>query len=219
MSNLTLAEKIVAWYEANKWPIDRRPNAPNIVYIEGADADGKPNADQIDRWNDRRIVFTFNDKGEPEIVLNEQATTEPGLRPTLNPRIPAGVARIPFGYHRVWRMGFHKFKRIGFRHPALVQTEPLKVHRDNNRDGKRTGDLLDWASGINQHGVLNDTQPERVGNHSEGCAVGFLWAKHLYFIALCKQHPDYIADEDYLFGSGFINGDVFGKFDPLKAKR
>lgn len=210
----TLATRIVQYMTAKGYTLARKAGEVNIVYIEGADTDGKPNADRIDGWNDRRIVIVFEiDGNHPVIVHNAEATTEPGLAATNSEgaRQRGGVARIQFGQFAVWQMGFHRQATQGPNHPALVQRRPLRVHRDANRDGKRTGDALDWADGINQHSTRVGIRPERVGWWSEGCLVGRSWILHEQFIELCRRDPRYIADPNFFFPTTIIAGDDFAR--------
>lgn len=206
-----LAKKLEAYFLSKNWHIDRQPDAVNIAYIEGANADGTPNADRPDEWNDRRIVFMYLPNGEPFISHNSAATTEPGVSATNSKKAAAlgGVARVQFGQFHVWQMGYHKRDTS---HPALVQVSELYVTRDRNRDGKRTDDLISRATGINQHGTEPGINSRKVGRWSEGCLVGQYWSMHLNFIDLCKADPRYIANPKYLFHTAVINGDEFGKF-------
>ena len=220
-----LADKLVRYSLAKGYQIDRTPGAVNIIYLEGANADGTANADHIDGWNDRRLIVMFDLlTGLPFVALNATATTEPGLSATNNKEADklGGVARIQFGQFRVWEMGYHKSDK---RHPALVQRAPLFVFRDRNKDGKRTGDLISSVTGLNQHSVLpasNGKAPDNVGNHSAGCLVGLFWSLHLTFIDLCQNHPEYVeakkaADRagkrcSHKFYTTIINGDEFAKF-------
>ena len=204
-AGVSLADRIIRHMEAKKYHIARNPGEVNIVYLEGADADGKPNSDAPDGWNDRRIVIVFQD-GAFVIVHNAQATTEPGVLATNSEgaRRRGGVARVQFGQFAVWQVGYHNERRNGRLHPALVQRRPLKVHRDANRDGKRTGDALDFASGINQHSTRPNVLPARVDNWSEGCLVGRSWIEHEQFMALVKADPRYKADAGYFFYTAII---------------
>ncbi len=208
----TLAAQIVAYMEAKKYTVFRGTDQVNIVYLEGSNEDGTPNADAPDGWNDRRIVIVWRD-GKPEIVHNAPATTEPGIQATnsLSAQRRGGVARIQFGQFTAWRMFYHQYAKFGPLHPALVQCAPLKVHRDANKDGKRTGDPLDWAQGINQHSTRPNMVPGRVQSWSEGCLVCPVWGLHEQFIALCKADPRYIADDQFVFTTTIIAGDDFAK--------
>lgn len=212
---LNFAERIIAYMKAKGYQIDRNPGEVNIVYLEGSNEDGTPNRDRMDEWNDRRIVIQFVE-GQPVIVHNAVATSEPGWKGTTSQAAKkrGGVARIQFGQFDVWQMGYHKYAQIGPRHPALVQRRPLKVHRDANQDGKRTGDVLDLVTGLNQHGVNSVKEPGNVGSHSEGCLVGLSWPTHLQFIQLCRADPRYQADNQYYFRTTIIAGDDFAKTAP-----
>lgn len=209
---MSLAAKLVAYYTAKGYALDRTPGDVNICYLEGANADGQAIRDTFDQWNDRRICFVFDEAGAPEIVLNVAATTEPGKEATHTTQAArlGGVARVQFGQFEVWQRGFHKAPQ----HPALVQRKELFVYRDANSDGVRTGDPLRRATGINQHGTRKGTIPQRVGRWSEGCLVGHLWDEHLQFIQLCEQHSGYKADPKYFFKTAIIPGNEFAAFNP-----
>lgn len=214
---MTLADKILAYMRAKKYQIATGANEVNVVYLEGANDDGTINPDLMNFWNDRRIIITHVN-GRPEIILNVEATTEPGLLATNSAAAArrGGVARIQFGQFFAWKMGWHRVASLGFTHPALVQCAPLKVHRDANRDGKRTGDALDWGQGINQHSTRPGYLPPRVENWSEGCLVGRSWVDHERFIALLRQDPRYLKNDQFVFPTTIIAGDDFAKFNAKK---
>lgn len=208
---MNLADKLLAYFIYKGYTYSTAPFTYNIAYIEGANEDGTANADKPDGWNDRRILFTIND-GVCKIVMNVAATTEPGIKATFDPAAEkrGGVARIAFGQYTAWKMGYHKGRA---NHPALVQVTPLPVHRDFNKDGKRTGDKVDIGLfGINQHGAPVRANPPVVGNWSEGCLVGYYWINHLKFIGLLKQDARYVADKYFLFTTAIIDGDAFASF-------
>jgi len=207
---MNLADKLLAYFIHKGYKYSTAPFTLNIAYIEGANQDGSANADKADGWNDRRILFTVNE-GVCHIVMNVACTTEPGVSATNSTAAIArkGVARIAFGQYTAWEMGFHKGRA---NHPALVQCMPIPVYRDLNRDGKRTGDLIDYGSGINQHGTRPGKAPEIVGNWSEGCLVGQYWPNHIEFINRLKQDARYLADNDFIFTAAIIDGDAFASF-------
>lgn len=187
----------------------------NIVYVEGCDPDGRPNADALDRWNDLRIVIVHDGNGTPQMMLCEPATTEPGYAPTHSAaaRKRGGVARIAFGQYAAWKVGFHKYQ---CEHPALVQVCSIPIHRDANRDGLRTGDpVSSGLFGINQHGTRPNWKGDIVANWSEGCSVGRDWVRHLYFVGLCKADPRYQADPEYIFRSTWIDGSDLERACPI----
>lgn len=211
MDQNQLALRLVAYMESRGYEISRAPNTVNIIYLEGANFDGSPNPDTPDEWNDRRIVLMFNSQDGPVIVHNVEASTEPGLAATMSAsaRKRGGCARIAIGQHKAWRLGTHKRKG----HFALVQVAPIPVHRDYNRDSKRTGDRVEVGLfGINQHGTKPNYRANQVGTWSEGCLVGRMWALHMSFIALCQLDARYQADPDFIFTSTVIDGDDFGRF-------
>jgi len=207
---MNLADKLLAYYLHKGYKYSDSPFTFNIAYIEGANWDGTANADEADKWNDRRILFTVQN-GLCKIVMNVGCTTEPGKLATNSTEAAklGGVARIAFGQYTAWQMGFHKGRA---NHPALVQCSPIPVYRDANKDGKRTGDLLDYATGINQHGTRPGKAPDAVGNWSAGCLVGQYWPNHLEFIRTLKQDARYISDNKFVFTSAIIDGDAFASF-------
>jgi len=207
---MTLAEKIIAYMRSKKYRIAEGESQVNIVYLEGANEDGEPNADKLDGWNDRRIVIAF-ESGQPKILLNASATTEPGAAATYSAiaRRRGGVARVQITqYLSKFKVGFHKSKS----HPALVQDRSILVHRDKNTDGLRTGDNLAQAFGINQHGTRPGWSGAIVGMWSEGCMVCKKWDDHLRFMAIIKTDLRYLSDNDFLFDTTIIDTSDFAKW-------
>jgi hypothetical protein len=95
------------------------------------------------------------------------------------------------------------------RHEALVQVGELSVHRDLNKDGKRTGDRIDVGSGfaINHHSGHN-APANNIGKHSAGCLVGRSHDEHKEFMKLVKTDPRFKkATNGYKFVSTVIAGD------------
>jgi hypothetical protein len=198
--------------ESLGYEVFRSAGELNIVYVEGAELDGTPNSDEADRWNDLGLLIAFNAEGVPEIVHRAVCTTEPGYAATMaqRARLLGGVARVQLSQYRAcWQMGYHKGNP---EHPALVQRAPMLVCRDRNRDGKRTGDALMPASGINQHGTRPGYLARLVGTWSEGCLVRLNWADHLDFIERLKTDPRYVADLTFLFSTAVLDGGKVWKF-------
>lgn len=206
-----LAMRICKYMTQKGYWIARAPGFYNIAYLEGADKDGTLNKDKFNEWNDRRIVFMINALGKPEIVHNVIGTTEPGKYYTDNPMNVGGAARIAFGQYKAWTMGFHQGKST---HPALVQVGFVRVHRDKNKDAKRTGDAIDIGTnfGVNQHMAFNATV---VGKWSAGCLVGQDKVSHLNFLKLLKTDPRFKLTASYKFVSVVIAGDDLLKQVPL----
>lgn len=202
-------QHIIAYMESLGYRIFREPGEINIVYLEGCDLDGLPNKDENDRWNDLGLLIRFQD-GTPEVIHRAVCTTEPGYLATMSAAAMrlGGVARIQLTqYLECWQMGLHKGEPA---HPALVQCAPVLVHRDRNRDFKRPGDPLGWATGINHHGTRPNYLARLVGMFSQGCMVRHRWADHLEFIALLKTDPRYVADPAFRFSASYLDaGKVF----------
>jgi hypothetical protein len=146
-------------------------------------------------------VFNFSG-GKIKMLLNVEATTEPGRYYTTKPLSPKGAARIKFGYYDAWRVGMHGNSEP---HEALVQVVPITVHRDLNKDGFRTGDNLDTGLfGINQHWGY-DMPLDDIGRSSAGCLVGRSRSSHRKFMQLIKSDPRYVKNPTVLFGTAIID--------------
>lgn len=205
----SLAGRIVRSMQAAGHWICRHPDCVNIVYMEGMDPDGTPNTDAPNAFNDLRVVLRVNRAGNPEIVESWEATSEPGKYYTLIEKLdPRGAARIAFGQYKSWSVGTHMAGRPSA-HEALVQTAPIRVHRDLNQDFERTGDqVFEGLFGVNQHWGFNLTRSD-VGRASAGCLVGRTTAGHRAFMALCKSDPRYAANNSYRFLTAVLPaGDV-----------
>ncbi|MBD2491050.1 peptidoglycan-binding protein [Aulosira sp. FACHB-615] len=198
-----IASRIVKYMLAQNYQVFTAPKEYNIVYVEGIDGDWNLNSDTPNAFNDRRIVIEVVN-GTPKIVDHWQATTEPGRHYTVNPMNSAGAARIKFGQYKAWAVGLHGNAE---RHEALVQVAPLTVHRDFNKDFKRTGDKTDTGLFyINQHWGY-DAPSNDIRNASAGCLVGRMRQGHREFMSIIKQDRRYVANNDYVFYTTVIPGD------------
>lgn len=208
-----LALAIVHYLKERGYRYSEVPGHKNLIYIEGGFYFGDrftPNADTADGWNDLRILLEFTASGAPFISHIAKATCEPGTAATfsVNAAKNNGVARLQLTqYLSAAKMGFHKGNK---RHLALVQSGTILVHRDANRDQKRTGDLISKATGINHHGTRPGFNSGRVGMWSEGCCVAHNWNNHIDFIELMKLDPRYIQDNGFAWD--------FTLIDSLKLK-
>jgi lysozyme family protein len=183
-----LAGRIVSAAKEHDFWIARHKDCCNIFYIEGMDEDGSANANTPNQFNDLRVVIRCTAAGVPKIVGQWQATTEPSRYWTLRPMNPGGAARIAFGQWKCWNIGTHHNS-----HEALVQTAPLTVYRDKNKDYSRLDDVQDTGLfGINQHWGY-DLPKNDLGNSSAGCLVGRMKKGHREFMALIKQDARYKA--------------------------
>ncbi|MBW4562031.1 MAG: peptidoglycan-binding protein [Mojavia pulchra JT2-VF2] len=206
------ASRIVKYMQNKKYYIAVGKQQYNIVYVEGVNANGTLNNDKFNQWNDRRIVIEIA-SGTPQIVGNWVATTEPGDYYTKNPPNPKGVARIAFGQYNAWRVGYHYGTTGAETHEALEQCGTIKVHRDRNKDGLRSGDPIDVGSHffINQHWGYDKSL---VSTASAGCLVGQSREEHKDFMQLIKQDRRYRLDNKYVFWTTIIPGDDLAKNFP-----
>ncbi len=200
-----LASRIIKYLRDKRYFVALGEKRYNIVYVEGASADGTPNADTQNEWNDRRMVIEIA-SGTPKIVGNWVATTEPGTFFIKHPMNPNGAARIAFGQYQAWQVGTHKD------HEALVQVVPITVYRDRNKDGFRTGDSTNnGLFGINQHWGYDMAKVDRA---SAGCLVGQSKQRHREFMALIKKDARYPLNNKYIYFTTVIPGDDLAKTFP-----
>ena len=198
-------DRIIAAMQRNRQFVCRHPDCWNIVYVEGMNPDGTLNEDRPNAFNDLRVLFRIDDTGLPEFHCWE-ATTEPGDQFTFAPQNPAGAARIAFRQFKSWSVGLHPARRSP-KHEALVQTKPVTVHRDFDKNHMRTGDRLDRGLfGINQHWGY-DLPVDDIRNASAGCLVGRSTAGHREFMALLKKDARYRASKGYRFVAAILAGD------------
>lgn len=198
-----LADRIIKYMLVKSYKVATGQRQYNIVYLEGMNLDGSLNADLPNIFNDRRLIIQVLD-GKPSIIGNWEATTEPGGRYTYQPMNPKGAARIAFGQYTAWAVGMHGYAN---RHEALVQVASVKVHRDFNKDFKRTGDRTDIGLfAINQHWGY-DLPINNIANASAGCLVGRTTAGHREFMQLVKGDSRYERDRSHIFTTTVIAGD------------
>jgi hypothetical protein len=197
LSKNDFAAKIAKYMLSQGYWIDE--DYLNIVYVEGCNANGIPNLDKLNEWNDLRIILEI-DSTVPKISHSWIATTEPGYKYTVNPLNPGGAFRIAFGQYRAWSVGIHKD------HEALVQVGEIAGYRDRNKDGFRTGDPVVKGAdfGVNQHWGYD---MERVDGASAGCLVGRSVSGHKEFMAIVKSDPRYKENNNYVFLTTIIPGD------------
>lgn len=198
-------DKVIAYMNRKGYWICRHPLGTNIVYLEGLDPDGTVNDDRPNVFNDLRVVFTVDASGRPELK-SWDATTEPGTFWTMNPMHAGGAARIAFNQYKSWAVSTH-MPGTASAHEALVQVADITVHRDMNKDFKRTNDRTDTGLfGVNQHWGY-DAQKDDIGNTSAGCLVGRTKAGHREFMALLKADPRFLANPTYKFMTAVLPAD------------
>jgi putative chitinase len=196
-----LAHLVIAAMERKGYQVDRGPGEVNIVYVEGMNTDGTPNADEANKWNDLRLLIRFDD-GRPKIIGRWAATTEPGRYYTDHPLSPLGAARIEFGQYKAWQVGMHHGNQEALRQDAAEVT----VCRDLNKDGLRQSDKRE--SGffcINQHWGYDLAE---VDNASAGCLVGQSKDGHRQFMELVKSDPRYRANRKHTFATAILDASL-----------
>ena len=204
-----IAKAVIRYMYKKGYHVARSPSARNIIYVEGMNADGTLNEDTLNNWNDRRMVIGFRNY-EPVMLVNDQATTEPGKYYTLHPEKlnQIGAARIAFGQYKAWVIGKHQ----GWQ-PALVQSGPVRIFRDVNKDGMRGfGGVSDPVFvrsniGINQHSTSPNKTPMFVNRYSAGCLVGRRYRWHLSFLKIITNDYRYLYHSGYTFMTTVIAGD------------
>ncbi|MBW4479675.1 MAG: hypothetical protein KME54_23220 [Tolypothrix brevis GSE-NOS-MK-07-07A] len=200
---MDLATRIVDYMKAKNYAVFSGEKNYNIVYVEGMNEDGTLNDDAPNQFNDCRIIIEIVGN-EPKIVNHWQATTEPGAYYTYNPMNEDGAARIKFGQYQAWKVGTHGNSEP---HEALIQVLPVSIHRDFNKDFKRTGDRVDTGYyGINQHWGY-DAPLTDIKNTSAGCLVGRRRQGHREFMKILKSDRRYQQSKDYIFYTTIIAGD------------
>lgn len=134
-----------------------------------------------DKFNDLLVVYRCISDGS-WVHCAWPITTLPGKPSLLNPFNKKGCAILKPGQYRdTYSIGLHKGK-----YTALVQSRPVKVYRDNNKDSSYdlSGPLDEGFFGINIHkaGVFSQI----VGVSSAGCQVFQKSADFDEFMGICK---------------------------------
>ena len=122
-------------------------------------------------------------------------TTDPGLYWLENPSRVAGTAILKAGQYRsAFTIGKHRG-----RYTALVQSGPVDVYRDSNRDNHinmEESSVQTGYFGINIHRSSSSGSSPAVNKWSAGCQVFQFTAEYDSFIALCRA-------SSRLYGSRF----------------
>lgn len=137
------------------------------------------------KYDDVICVVYKDEKGWKKVCYT--ATTEPGtyyMKKVLgNPKGTAIV--VPGQYRGCWKIGRHNNK-----YKALVQSKPIKVYRDGNKD-----DIYDMYPekifkgnfGINIHRSNQGFTRESIDMYSAGCQVFNNPKQFKEFMELCEK--------------------------------
>jgi hypothetical protein len=142
------------------------------------------------------LVMIYKDKNMKEITKVYPITTDPGDHWLKHPMNPKGTAvLVPGQYRGGWKIGKHQSK-----YSALVQTKPVKVWRDNNKDT-----IIDYQGfntinegyfGINIHRSSPYDVSYIVEKWSAGCQVFSSIKDYDEFMDICKRSAN-------LYGNSF----------------
>lgn len=130
------------------------------------------------------IIYKVRDKWYKDIY---PITTEPGYHYMVKElgNIKGTAILVPNQYRGCWKIGKHKGA-----YTALVQTKPVKVYRDNNKD--KIYDLDPQTTdtgifGINIHRASKYAKRETVDMYSAGCQVFNSPRDFGEFLRLCRE--------------------------------
>jgi len=147
------------WFEGGDYNL-------NIVGVRNSDTHGV-----VTNKFDDKLTISYSVNGEMK-YHEFDATTDPGSHWEQNLLNKKGLAILKPGQYR----GSHKLRLHQGKYLALGQKSPVKVYRDNNRDGKY--DLLEenvdeGIFGINIHRATGHKGGKsiRVDKWSAGCQV------------------------------------------------
>ncbi|MBP5977981.1 peptidoglycan-binding protein [Brasilonema sp. CT11] len=196
----TMMARIIRNYQDNNYWIARGTDVFNIAYVEGMGTDGSFNDNQMDDWNDSRVLFQVGHDGQVRLIDIWEATTQAGRYYVEHPMNDGGAAQIGFGQYWAWSVGMHGSRP----YEALVQVADIKIFRDENEDGSRVGDeYSNGVYGINQH---HGYDMDAVGKNSAGCLTAKSIIGHRKFMATVKTDRRYIANNGLLFATAVLNG-------------
>ena len=138
----------------------------NIVGVRNSSTDGA-----VTNKFDDHITVSYKVNGEWQFRCYE-ATTDPGKHWVENIMNKHGVAILKPGQYR----GSHKIRKHQGRYDALGQQKPVKVYRDNNKDGKydlSEENVHEGIYGINIHRATKyaGKKSTQIDRWSAGCQV------------------------------------------------
>jgi len=156
-------KNIVKTIKDKGYEVDTKPFKLNIVGIR---TDTPVNQDKFD---DKIAYFYYDDKGKLQGRVTI-GTTDPSTYFLKNPMVSRGAAILKGGqYKDAYSLGIHRGK-----YRALVQTKPVVVFRDNDRDGYTdfNNKTQSGLFGINIHRATKNKQNATIiGEDSAGCQV------------------------------------------------
>ena len=163
------------WFENGDYNV-------NIVGIRNSETKNK-----VTNKFDDCITVSYKKDGEWKFYCFE-CTTDPGTHWVENIMRKEGVAVLKEGQYP----GSHKIRKHQGRYDALGQQRPVKVYRDNNKDGVydlNESTVDEGLFGINIHRATKweDKKSSQVDKWSAGCqviAANNDWRK---FLGICEK--------------------------------
>ena len=157
----------------------------NIVGIRNSDTYG-----EVTNKFDDTLTISYKDSDGKWIYNEYKATTDPGSHWEKNLLNKDGVAILKPGQYR----GSHKIGLHQGKYEALRQQKPVKVYRDNNKDGQYDmieENVHEGIFGINIHKagkfVNGSTQ---IDKWSAGCQVFSKESDFNEFMDVCRKARD-----------------------------
>jgi hypothetical protein len=175
--------------QKGKWL--ERPGELNLVGIRNT-RDPRSN-----KFNDFVVAVWIDESTIKQRFLICEATTDPGVYYRNNPINVEGTAVLPEDFYPgLWKLGLHKGK-----YPALVQSSPIKVWRDNDKDANIDHKVISKPGmfGINLHRANEFVTSTEVDKWSAGCQVIADPKNFTQIMYLAKRHAVLYGDSfDYL---------------------
>jgi len=166
------------WFESGNYNL-------NIVGVRNSGTDHEV-TNKFDDW----LTVSYMVDGVP-MYKEYKATCDPGLHWEQNLLNPNGVAiLVPGQYRGSHEIGLHQGK-----YEALRQKKPLKVFRDNNRDGRydmNPDRIWEGIFGINIHRATKweGATSVQVDKWSAGCQVIASNDNFTEFMQICNSAKD-----------------------------
>lgn len=136
------------------------PYNMNIVGVRNAN--GTPNL------FDDKIYVVYQDQDLNWICEGYDATTDAGLYFMNKPMRASGTAVLidPYQYRGVFMLGRHKNV-----YPCLIQSKPMAVWRDSNKNDIIDEFKIGSATAIQIHRASSRWKSQKINNWSAGCQV------------------------------------------------
>lgn len=149
--------------------------------------DGKPlKEDGVQGENTTHALNWYESTKDGWRMICYKQTTNSGRWGLINPQNAKGTAVLkPMQHLNAYALGFHKGSP---EHPALVQSKPVTVWRDADRDTTpEKGQEDTGLFGINIHRANQSGSTSNIGKWSVGCQVAQSVDDHLRMIQICRN--------------------------------